>query len=280
MKKLHRLAAAISAAVMMLSQTPCVNAAQAEKNDILIAYFTAAENSGVDAVSSATMTQWAGEDMGAAEALANIIHDNTDSDMFSVRTEQTYPTEYSELAEFAKAEKENGELPQLSTHIEDLDKYRTVIMVFPVWWYTMPRAINSFFEEYDFSGKTIAVCTTSGGSGLAGTPELIQELEPEANVITDGFTADYTSVPDCAGDAAKWAFDNFDTVPENSAAGDVNADGEVNVTDISLTAAHVKGVRYLTDEQQAAADVSGDDSITVTDISLLAAHIKGIKALQ
>ncbi|MGB4092489.1 MAG: flavodoxin, partial [Ruminococcus flavefaciens] len=40
---------------------------QEQKNDILIAYFTPAENSGVDAISSATLTTWNGEDMGAAQ---------------------------------------------------------------------------------------------------------------------------------------------------------------------------------------------------------------------
>ena len=59
---------------------------QEQKNDILIAYFTPAKNSGVDAISSATLTTWNGENMGAAEVLANMIHDHTRSDMFSIRT--------------------------------------------------------------------------------------------------------------------------------------------------------------------------------------------------
>ena len=40
----------------------------------------------------------------------------------------------------------------------------------------------SFFDEYDFSDKTIIPFSTHGGSGLADTISTIQELEPNANV--------------------------------------------------------------------------------------------------
>ena len=40
-------------------------------NKSLVVYFTPAENSGTDAISSATVTNWNGEDMGAAQVLAN-----------------------------------------------------------------------------------------------------------------------------------------------------------------------------------------------------------------
>lgn len=59
--------------------------------------------------------------------------------------------------------------------------------------------------------------------------------------------------------------------------GDVNGDGRLDVTDLSKTAAHVKGKKFLSDEQQKAADLSGDGKVNVADISLMAAHIKGKK---
>ena len=62
--------------------------------------------------------------------------------------------------------------------------------------------------------------------------------------------------------------------------GDVNGDGAITVTDISKIAAHVKGIKSLTEEEQKRADANGDGSITVTDISKIAAHVKGIKALS
>ena len=65
----------------------------------------------------------------------------------------------------------------------------------------------------------------------------------------------------------------------NQSIGDVNGDGEINVSDIAVTAAHIKGLKPLTEEQQDKADVNDDGEINVTDISILAAHIKGIKPI-
>ena len=57
--------------------------------------------------------------------------------------------------------------------------------------------------------------------------------------------------------------------------GDVNNDGQINVTDITIVAAHIKSRRLLEDEAQVLADINGDGSINVTDITRIAAHIKG-----
>ena len=65
----------------------------------------------------------------------------------------------------------------------------------------------------------------------------------------------------------------------NKTIGDANGDGEINVSDIAVTAAHIKGLKPLNEEQQTAADVNDDGDINVSDIAVLAAHIKGIKAI-
>lgn len=62
--------------------------------------------------------------------------------------------------------------------------------------------------------------------------------------------------------------------------GEVNGDGMVTVTDISLTAAHIKGIKQLTGHGENAADVNKNGNIDVTDLSLIAAHVKGLKEIQ
>lgn len=59
---------------------------------------------------------------------------------------------------------------------------------FPNWWADMPMVMYSFFEEYDFSGKTIIPFNVHNGSRFSGIIDMILELEPGAEVITDGFT--------------------------------------------------------------------------------------------
>ncbi|SFC59959.1 dockerin type I repeat-containing protein [Ruminococcus albus] len=71
------------------------------------------------------------------------------------------------------------------------------------------------------------------------------------------------------------------TVSEGSkiVLGDVNGDSKINITDITLVAAHVKGKRILSAEKQKAADVNKDGKINITDITKIAAHVKGKKLL-
>lgn len=49
------------------------------------------------------------------------------------------------------------------------------------------KKIVTLFDKYDFSGKTIIPFDVHRGSRLSGTPDTIQELEPDATVISDGF---------------------------------------------------------------------------------------------
>lgn len=66
----------------------------------------------------------------------------------------------------------------------------------------------SFFDEYDFSGKTIIPFDVHRGSRLSGTSDTIQELELDATVISDGFAVAHEtaaeSVPDVAADIEEW----------------------------------------------------------------------------
>ena len=68
----------------------------------------------------------------------------------------------------------------------------------------MPMAMYTFFEEHDFGGKTIIPFNTHRGSRFSSTIETIQELEPEATVIEDGFTFPGDDAAEAAGDVAEW----------------------------------------------------------------------------
>ena len=63
------------------------------------------------------------------------------------------------------------------------DNYDVIFIGYPIWWYQMPMAMYSFFDKYDFAGKTIIPFSTHGGSGWSGTLEDIAELEPDATMV-------------------------------------------------------------------------------------------------
>ena len=97
-----------------------------------------------------------------------------------------------------------------------------------------------------------------------------------------------TDKPDDGGEESSSSADEESsdevTKPENDSddgflRGDVNFDGQITVTDISMAAAHIKGIKLLSDKGRQAAEVSGDGMLNVTDLSLIAGHIKGIRQL-
>ncbi|MGM9537047.1 MAG: flavodoxin [Candidatus Onthomonas sp.] len=176
-------------------------------DQILIAYFTAAENSNVDAVASASVVTIDGIAKGRVQAVAEMIQSETGGDLFSIQTLTEYPGDGRDLIDFAAEEQDADIRPELTTHIENLNDYDVVFVGYPNWWYDMPMALYSFFEEYDFSGKTIVPFNVHNGSRFSSTIETIQELEPDANVIADGFTVSERDVADAAGDVAQWLDD-------------------------------------------------------------------------
>lgn len=63
----------------------------------------------------------------------------------------------------------------------DVSGYDTVVIGFPVWWYTAPTIINTFIESVDLSGKKIKIFCTSGGSGVDKCVSDLQKTYPELN---------------------------------------------------------------------------------------------------
>lgn len=61
--------------------------------------------------------------------------------------------------------------------------YDVIFLGFPIWWYTAPTIINTFLESYDFSGKTIVLFATSGGSGLGKSAAGLRVSVPGARIV-------------------------------------------------------------------------------------------------
>ena len=120
---------------------------------------------------------------GNTQKLAKLISDRVGGDFVRIETVQTYPTEYNELADFAKNERDNNIKPELKDLEIDIDDYDTIFIGYPIWWYQMPMAMYTFFDTYNFDGKTIVPFNTHEGSGNGGTYDDIKELEPKAKVL-------------------------------------------------------------------------------------------------
>lgn len=158
---------------------------------ILIAYFSRAENinldDDVDAVSSASLNDIDGNVDGNTKIVAEMIQSEIGGDIFSIQSEDLYPTDYQENVSLAQDEKSNSDRPALKDHINNFDEYDTIFIGYPIWWSTAPMPVYTFLEEYDFSGKTVIPFSTHKGSGMGSSARDIKDLLTDSNVL-DGFT--------------------------------------------------------------------------------------------
>ncbi len=82
---------------------------------------------------------------------------------------------------------------------------RAVVFIgYPTWWYDLPQMMYSFFDEYGFSGKTIIPFNSANGSQFSRTIGTIQQLEPEAKVITDGLSVHQNRVSGAQSEVEDW----------------------------------------------------------------------------
>jgi len=73
--------------------------------------------------------------------------------------------------------------PAIANKVENMAQYDTVFVGFPIWWYIAPTIINTFLEQYDFTGKTVVPFFTSGGSGAGETLNYLKPSAPGANWV-------------------------------------------------------------------------------------------------
>lgn len=170
---------------------------------VLVAYFSVPEADGVDASSGASRVSVGGKMMGNTQYVASVICEATGGELFEIKTAHTYPASHKALIDAAKAEIDNNARPKLAAHIGNLKDYDVVFIGFPNWWYDMPMPLYSFFDEYDFSGKTVIPFCTHGGSRFSDAIKTIRELEKGA-VVLDGYAIARDRVPESKDGVLKW----------------------------------------------------------------------------
>lgn len=103
----------------------------------------------------------------------------------------------------ALEEQNNNARPVLLSIIDNLDKYDTIFVGYPNWWGDMPMILYTFFEQHDFSDKTIIPFNTHDGSGFSRTISAIQELEPNAEVV-EGLSISRNDIQYAENEIVEW----------------------------------------------------------------------------
>ena len=175
--------------------------------NILVAYFsmpeTAAPNNMTQDEEQSTVVI-DGEILGNTQYVATVIQEQTGADLFRIEPAEPYPTDHDTLVEQASEEQKNAARPAILGRVEDIGRYDTIYLGYPTWWSDLPMILYTFLEEYDLSGKTIVPFNTHGGSGFADTLATIADLQPQADVLEDGFTVSRNDVQEAESDIIAW----------------------------------------------------------------------------
>lgn len=119
----------------------------------------------------------------AAKALAKAA----DADLYEIKP--AIPYTRADLNWMDKGSRSSVEMndkhsrPALADTDAPVAGYDVIFLGFPIWWYTAPTIINTFLESYDFSGKTIVLFATSGGSGLGKSAAGLRPSAPGARIV-------------------------------------------------------------------------------------------------
>ena len=126
---------------------------------------------------------------GVTGSVAQKLAQAVGADMYEIRPRVPYTS--ADLNWNTKASRSSIEMGDKSSRPELADKsakiadYDVIFLGFPIWWYVAPTIINTFLESYDFSGKTIILFATSGGSGFGDAVNGLKPSAPGA-VIREG----------------------------------------------------------------------------------------------
>lgn len=150
----------------MTGNAQTMNQDMSNKSKTLVAFFSAT-----------------GTTMEAASKLAKVA----DADLFEIVPEVLYtPADLNWRDKSSRSTLEmedKSSRPAIASKVENMAQYDTVFVGYPIWWYIAPTIINTFLEQYDFTGKTVIPFFTSGGSGAGETMKYLRPSAPGANWV-------------------------------------------------------------------------------------------------
>lgn len=151
----------------------------------LVVYFTRVGNTDfeedVDAVSGASLLLADGKLTGSDELLADMVSDMLDCESKAITlTGKKYPSSYGDTVSVAGDELKVQARPAIEPI--DVSGYDSIILVYPLWWYSIPMPVATFLEQNNFEGKTVYLIATQGSGGYGNTVGEIEKAAKGAKV--------------------------------------------------------------------------------------------------
>jgi len=178
-------------ALFLVMLTIMLSACQNNQNNQNNAAASADEAASAEAKKTTLVAYFSASDAHITAQVAKTLAEAADADLFEIVPEKIYTADdlnWNDKKSRSTIEmKDSTARPAVSSKVDNMDQYTTIYVGFPIWWYTAPRIVNTFLEQYDLTGKTIIPFATSGGSGMGNSGEDLKKASaPNANWILPG----------------------------------------------------------------------------------------------
>ena len=113
---------------------------------------------------------------GTTERVAGLIAEVTGGDLYEITPVHLDWTDKTSRS--TKEMNDSKSRPAIKADLQNAGSYDIIYIGYPIWWNLAPRAVNTFLETYDFSGKTVIPFATSGGSGITNSAAQLRKEYP------------------------------------------------------------------------------------------------------
>lgn len=119
---------------------------------------------------------------GNTEIAAEFIKNAVGGDLFEVQTVREYAKDYYACIDEAQRELRARARPPIKAFPEDIDRYDNIFIGYPNWWGTMPMAMFTLLEHFDWAGRKIIPFCTNEGSGMGSSERDLAKACPGATI--------------------------------------------------------------------------------------------------
>lgn len=125
---------------------------------------------------------------GATKRKAEKLARENAAELFEIRAAAPYTAAdvnwQDKTSRNVKEYNDSSSRPEIA-EMPELDGVDEIWIGYPIWWYTHPRIINTFFDLAQLEGKKVHLFATSSSTGIEGSMKELKETYPAVD-IADG----------------------------------------------------------------------------------------------
>ena len=123
---------------------------------------------------------------GATKRKAEKLAKEVGADTFEIKPKVPYTVADVNWQDSSSRNVKEHEDPSCRPEIAEMPNLSGVEEIwigYPIWWYTHPRIIETFFDQADLKGKTVHLFATSGVTGIEDSVSELKTAYPDVNIV-------------------------------------------------------------------------------------------------